>query len=1054
MKNTVKWMAGNHVASNLLMMVFIIGGLIIGPTVKQEVFPEIATDMISIAVTYPGAGPEEIEEGIVLKIEEAMMGINGIKELTSSAAEGVGTVTVEVMEDEDVDKVLQDVKSEVDRLTTLPEEAEEPVVSKIENKREVISVAVYGDISERSLRETAEDIEDELLSFDNITQTELQAVRPYEISVDIPEDTLQSYGLTLSQVASRIRAASLDLPGGTVKTVGGEVLIRTKEKRYKGFEYSDIAILQNPDGTEVRLGDIAEVRDSFADTDITGVFDGQPTAMIKVYRVGDQKPGEIAETVIKYVESKRPSIPSSLNITTWNDQNEIFKSRKSLLIRNAAYGLVLVFITLGVFLQIRLSLWVMLGLPISFLGAMIFMPYLDVSINMISLFAFILVLGIVVDDAIVVGESIYEHRMRGKPYLQAAVDGVTEVAGPVVFAIISTVTAFLPLLFIDGRMGKFIKVIPLIVIPVLLVSLVECLFVLPAHLSRGKKDTEEETLRPGIRGAFKRLRTRFNAMVEGFINGPYSRILELCVTNKAVTIAIAIAVLLLSVGFVGGGIIKFQFMPAVEGNHIITSLQMPVGTTAEETGRMQQYILEKGMEAASSFEASGQKVLRNVYGIVGARVSGRPTGGNTSASSNIASTIMYLVPSEDRDVKASEIATRWRSLVGELPGVEALTFKFNTVDFGAAISVQLSHKDFEILRTATDRLKEELAKYPGVLNIEDSYSQGKSELSLRLKPEARALGITESSLAAQVRSAFYGAEALRVQRGRNEVKVMVRYPEKDRKTISTLENMYIRTPSGVGVPLSVAAEVTEGSGYSVIIRNDRKRVVNITADVNASMASAEDINRELKERVVPELIADHPGLSANFEGEDRERSDSMKSMMKGFAMAMFAIFAMLAIPFRSYSQPLVIMGAIPFGIIGGIAGHLIMGYNLSILSMFGIVALSGVVVNDSLLLIDHINRMRHHGMDLMEAVLVSGRRRFRPILLTSLTTFFGLAPMILETSVQARFLIPMAISLAFGVMFATVITLLLIPTFYMVLETLKLRMGIGTDRCVGFMEEE
>jgi len=1052
MKNTVEWMAANHVAANLLMMVFIIGGLVIGFSIKQEVFPEIDMDMVNISVVYPGAGPEEIEEGIVLKIEEALMGINGIKEMTASAAEGVGRVTVEVMDGEDVDEVLQDIKSEIDRLMTLPEEAEEPVVAKIVRKSEVISVAIYGDVPERSLRETAETIEDELLAFDNITQTALQGVRPYEISIEVPEVTLQSYGLTLSRIAAAIRSASLDLPAGTVKTAGGEVLIRTKEKRYRGFEFSDITILQNPDGTEVKLGDIATINDSFAEVDISGVFDGKPTAMVMVYRVGDQKPDDIANTVIKYVERKNLSLPDSLSITTWNDQSLLFQGRKQLLLRNAALGLTLVFLTLGMFLQVRLSLWVMLGLPISFLGAMMFLPVMDVSINMISLFAFILVLGIVVDDAIVVGESIYEHRMRGKPYLQAAVDGATEVAGPVIFAILSTVTAFLPLLFISGHMGKFIKVIPLIVIPVLVVSLIECLYVLPSHLSRGKKDMDEAD-RPGLRGAFKRMRARFNIYVERFINGPYSRLLELSVTNKMITIAVAIAVLFVSVGLVGGGIIKFRFFPDVEGDIIIAGIQMPVGTTATDTGKVQQYVLQKGMEAATSFETPEQKVLKNVYGIVGLSLEARPQGGDVTTSSSLATTIMYLVPSEEREVKASDIAVRWRKLVGELPGVEALTIKSNIMDFGANINVQLSHRDFDVLQAATDNLKAEISKYPGVQNIEDSYMQGKRELSLKLKPEARTLGITEADLAVQVRSAFYGAEALRVQRGRNEVKVMVRYPEEDRKTLSTLENMYIFTPSGEGVPLSVAADVTESSGYSVIIRSDRKRVVNVTADVNASVANAEEINRELKGKVVPVLTAEYPGLTADFEGEDKERRDSMGSMLKGYALAMFVIFAMLAIPFRSYSQPLVIMAAIPFGIIGGIAGHLIMGYNLSILSMFGIVALSGVVVNDSLLLIDHINRMRHKGVDLMEAVMASGRRRFRPILLTSLTTFFGLAPMILETSVQAKFLIPMAISLAFGVLFATGITLLLIPTLYMMLERFKQRMGMKAYSVTGFMED-
>jgi multidrug efflux pump subunit AcrB len=601
-------------------------------------------------------------------------------------------------------------------------------------------------------------------------------------------------------------------------------------------------------------------------------------------------------------------------------------------------------------------------------------------------------------------------------------------------------------------MGKFIRVIPLIVIPVLFVSLVECLFILPAHLSFGGRDREDAVT--GIRAKFKLMRERFALRVQSFIEGPYSRVLELCLRNRAIAIAVAIAVLLVSFGLVGGGIIKFHFMPAVEGDIILAQLQMPVGTTVSETGRISDFIAQKGMEAVEEFEASGsEKVFRSMFALVGQSIGARHIDTSTGGG-NLATLLLYLTPSEEREVVASTISARWRELVGEVPGIDALTFKSNLMDFGASINVRLSHRDFDTLQSATEALKGELAKYPGVINIEDSYSQGKRELNLRLNPEARTLGITEADLASQVRSAFYGAEALRVQRGRNEVKVMVRFPEEDRKTLSTLESMYIRTPGGQGVPLSVAAEVEEGKGYSVIIRKNRKRVVNITADVDASVANAEEINRVLKGKVVPMLSRDYPGLTGDFEGEDKERRESMISMRNGFAMAMFVIFAMLAIPFRSYSQPLVIMAAIPFGVVGGIAGHMIMGYDLSILSMFGIVALSGVVVNDSLLLIDHINRMRHHGMDLFEAVMASGRRRFRPILLTSLTTFFGLAPMILETSVQARFLIPMAISLAFGVLFATGITLLLIPTLYMILESLKLRLGIQRQGVVGLMEEE
>ena len=1039
MRNAVKWMAGNHVAANLLMMILIIGGLVVGFSIKQEVFPEIESDSISVSVPYPGAGPQEVEEGIILKLEESLSGLSSVKEIKSNAREGMGSVTLELLDGEDVDEALQNVKSEVDRITSLPEESEKPVVSKVVRRREVISVIISGDATERTLREYAEDIQDEILSLEGVTQVDLSYVRPYEISVEIPEETLLNYGITLAYVAAKIRQISLDLPAGSVKSKGGEVLIRTKGKRYTSLDYENITIIESPDGSEIKLGDLANVRDGFQDTDQYSTFDGKPSVMIKVFRVGDQKPDGISSTVKKYVKIKKNDLPPSLSIDTWNDLSELFTGRKRLLLKNAMIGLVLVLIILGMFLQIRLALWVMLGLPISFLGAIMLMPALDASINMISLFAFILVLGIVVDDAIVVGESIYEHRKRGKPYTQAAVDGVLEVTGPVVFAILSTVAAFMPLMFVSGRMGKIMEVIPYVVIPVLAVSLVECLFILPAHLSFGSPSSEEKKQHKLL----YRIRRKFNDKLDSFIYGPYTSTLNFCIKNKAITVATAIAILLMSFGMVGGGIVEFHFMPDVESDIIQVSLEMPVGTIIAETTRAQEHVTKKGLETAAHFtkQNNDKPVLRNIFSLVGSSLVASGPDMNSTSGGNLSSIFMFLVPSSKRHASSADITTYWRKSVGDIPGMESINFESSLVHFGSAVDVRFSHKDFSVLNKATQKLKDTLSEYNGVFNIKDSFSEGKKEISLKLKPEARTLGITERDLATQVRSAFYGAEAMRLQRGRNEVKIMVRFPAEDRITLDTLDTMFIQTPSGDNVPLSVAAEVSEGRGYSTIVRSDRRRVINVTADVDSSLANAKELNTELKAKVIPALIKEFPGLSLTFEGEDKERKESMQSLLKGFAMAMFVIFVMLAIPFRSYSQPLIIMAAIPFGVIGAILGHLIMGYNLSILSMFGIVALSGVVVNDSLLLIDNINNNRAKGMELFEAVMTSGKRRFRPILLTSLTTFFGLFPMILETDMQARFLIPMAISLAFGIMFATVITLLFIPTLYMALEGIKEKLG-------------
>ena len=1030
-------MAQNHVAANLLMMVFILGGLVMGFSIKQEVFPEISLDRVRISVDYPGAGPEEVEEGILLKIEENILGVDGIKEIKSVAAEGLGVVNAELIAGEDADRILQDIKTEVDRITTFPRDAEEPVITTVLARYGVISIAVYGEASERSLREHAETIRDELLEMPQITQADLEGVRPYEISIEISEENLRRYNMTLDQVADRVRKASLDLPGGKIKTEGEEILIRTKERRYLGRGYEKITIITSQDGTEVRLKDIAQVKDTFRDIDLLARFDGMPAAIVKVYRVGDQKPTEISRIVKNYVEGKSSELPQSIQIATYSDMTELYESRKNLLLKNGFIGLMLVFLVLSLFLRIRLALWVMLGIPISFLGSMLFMPATDVSINMMSLFAFIMALGIVVDDAIIVGENIFEHRQRGKPFLRAAVDGALEVGRPVTFAVLTSVVAFCPLLFVTGVVGKFIKVIPLVVISILVVSLIESLFILPAHLSLGSPPKEKK----GTRRFLEHAREKFVARLENFIRGPYTRLLTLCLKNRYITAATAVFILLVTAGMIGGGVMKFHFMPEVEGDEIIVNLEMPRGTPVERTTAVNDHIVRKAQEMLAEYDSNrsdGDSVMRHVFSLVGGTIAeAGALGVEAETGSHLANIVLFLAPSEKRGISASEISQNWRKMVGDIPGVDSLIFRANIVHLGDDINIRLAHEDFEVLRKSSEDVKKALRQYPGIGDIADNYARGNRELKIRLKPEARTLGITEEDLGRQLRAGFFGAEALRLQRERNEVKVMVRYPEEDRKSLWDLESMRIRTPDGGEVPLHTAAFVTEGKGFSEINRSDRKRVINVTASVNSSIANAEEVIANLKKTVLADLKANYPSLTYDLEGEAKESKESFESMKAGFILALFAIYALLAIPFRSYSQPVLIMAAIPFGMVGAILGHFIMGFNLSILSMFGMVALAGVVVNDSLLLIDYANRCWREGMSLFEALVEACRRRFRPILLTSLTTFFGLTPMILETSVQAQFLIPMAISLAFGVLFATVITLLLVPVLYHMLEDIR-----------------
>ncbi len=1033
MNRAIRWMAANHVAANLLMLVFIVGGLIMARAVRQEVFPEISLDMIHVDVPYPGATPEDAERGICLPVEEALTGVEGVKEIASQASEGIATITATVREGADADLVLQDVKNAVDRITTFPEEAEEPIVSKVVNRRQVISLVVYGELSERTLREQVEEIRDDLLALPEVTQTDLSGVRPYEIAIEIPEANLRRYHLTLDEVAARIRRASLDLPGGTIRARGGEILVRTPERRETGAAYGDIVVIARPDGTRVRLGEIATVRDTFRETDTVARFDGLPAAMVNVYRVGHQTPVEISRAVHRYIERKRTELSPAIHLATWDDRSEVLQARKHLLLKNAAYGLVLVLLCLGLFLEIRLALWVMLGIPISFLGALLLMPGLDVSINMVSLFAFIMALGIVVDDAIVVGENVYDHRHRGKAYPQAAADGTVEVGIPVVFSVLTTVAAFLPLAFVQGMLGKFIGVIPQVVVPILLISLTEALFVLPAHLSIGAPRAAAH----GLLGFLDRGRRRFGRALDHFIAGPYRRFLERCLHHRYTTAATAVALLLLALGVVRGGLLRFTFMPEVDGDVIQVALEMPVGTPAAVTDAVAERIVTAGRAVAAEYDQKRpprDSILRHIYAVIGGSIGGMgPVAEGVASGGNRAAIAMFLQGSETRGVPAKEISDRWRARVGEIPGARSLTFQSTVVHMGANIDIQLAHADAERLDRAAREVQAALATYPGVHDIATNAEPGKREIRLHLRPAARTLGVSETDLGRQVRAAFYGAEALRFERGRNEVRVMVRYPEAQRRSVADLEQLRIHTPDGGEMDLGDAAQVSEGTGYSVIHRWGRKRVINVTASVDSHTTSAGEVLRDIKARLLSRLVRDDPGLSYNLEGESKERRESMASMRLGFSLALFAIYALLAIPLRSYLQPLLIMVAIPFGVVGAVIGHLVMGFNLSMLSIFGIVALSGVVINDALLLIATANQLRD-GRDALGAMTDAGVRRFRPILLTSVTTFFGLTPMILETSVQARFLIPMAISLGFGILFATLINLLLVPALAIIAE--------------------
>ncbi len=1032
-RGPLAWFARNAVAANVLMLVIVFGGLtaLLGGRVRQEVFPEVNLDMVMIQVPYPGASPEEVEQGILLPVEEAVRGIDGVKEVRSTAREGMGVVSVELLLGTDPDRALSDVKSAVDRIDAFPDDIERPVVALAVRRRHVVSLVVHGHKPEAQLKALGDRIRDELLQDPNITQVELSAVRPPEVSIEVPMERLRQYGLTIPQIAQRVRASSVEIPAGEVRTKGGKVLVRTSERKEWASQFAEIPILTLPDGTVVRLGQVAEVKESFAEVDRRAFFDGEPAILVDVYRVGDQSPLDISEAVRDYIEEHASLMPEGVHLSVWSDASIIYRARIDLLLRNAYLGLVLVLLTLGLFLEIRLAFWVTLGIPISFLGGLLLMPALDVTLNMISLFAFILTLGMVVDDAIVVGEAVYYHRQRGMGRLQAAIEGVREVAVPVVFAVLTTCVAFAPMLFVPGWAGKLFRVIPVIVILVLLVSLVEALLILPAHLGHGREGGPS-----GVEGWLHRHQQRFSRLVERFVERVYRPQLAWILRWRYLAVAIGLATLVGATGLVAGGRLKFTFMPDIESDVVAASLELPVGTPPEQTERVLRR-LEAALDRALEELGEGHTDTRGILSELGRSggFGGGPGGGQISEGGHLGRVLVYLVEAGERDFSAGMLAERWRERFGEVAGLESLTFDASTATGDrAALAVRLSHRDEQVLHRAAAELAHALRDYDGVVDIDDGFRRGKRQVELTITDEGRATGLTVADLARQVRGAFWGIEAVRQQRGRDELKVYVRLPEADRQTLHTLERMVLRSPSGAEIPLGQAARLSWGHAPTVIKRTDGRRTVDVTADVLPGRANANEIMADLQARVLPALTDRHPGLTWRKAGKQHDQAEIMESLGAGFEFALVVMFCMLAIVFRSYAQPLIVMSAIPFGIVGAVLGHLALGYDLSIMSMMGVVALSGVVVNDSLVLVDAINGLRRGGVPLREAVLAGGVRRFRAVILTSVTTFFGLAPMLTETSMQARFLIPMAISLAFGVLFATGITLGLVPALYLILE--------------------
>lgn len=1009
----IAWFANNPVAANLLMVLILGFGIYSASQLKRETMPAITTNMVQVGVAYPGAAPSEVEQSILLRIEEALKDIESIERIEARAQESFANINIEIDDAFDKNVAQGEIKNAIDGIAAFPDDAEEPTIRQVQVRFPAISLQLYGDLDERSMTKLADEISLELQQNPEVGYIEVYGVRPYEIAIEIPETQLQAYGLTLGQVAEAIRRASLDLPGGAIKTANGDILLRTKAQAYRETEYEQVVLISYADGTRLTLGDIATVSDGFAEGNGFSVFNGKYSIGMMVFAVGDQDVLDVAAAARAYVDQKKLGLPEGVSFDYWADISQYVQQRLDMMTSNLAMGALLVFIMLSLFLDLKLAFWVMVGLPLCFLGAfsLLGLEVVGGSLNMFSLFGFILVLGIVVDDAIIIGESAGSFTEKHGHSTDAVVAGAKRVALPATFGVLTTIVAFLPTVMAEGVFAPMPAALGWVVIFCLAFSLVESKWILPAHIAHS---------RPTKSAWLKRIPEHNNRVLQQFIQSRYLPFMRRAIAHRYTTVSVFVAVMILSVGLVAGGIIRVVIIPAVPSDFIRANLEMTEGTSEEKTYEAYLHMQAALDSVNATYQAKGETLIDHSFAYAWA---GRKVN-----------FMVELTKNTERSIDSHQIARLWREAVGSIPGAKVLAITSADDEHGQALGFTLNGLSPEELDVAAEEFERKLAQYQGVYDIRNSANSNRDEIILKLKPGAETLGLSQAVMAQQVREAFYGAEAQRIQRGNSEIKVMVRYPREQRTAVSDLQSMYLRSPSGDSIPLSAAADIDVAPSSSVIHRINRERAVSIGAGVDKVIAEPGKISAQVEQKIVSELREKFPTLEYKPAGESKEIETITKSLGYGMIFAVLGIYALLAIPLKSYSQPLIIMGVIPFGMIGALFGHWLIGIPIDMMSLFGIVALSGVVVNDSLIMVDFINSARAQGANLLQAVLDSGQQRFRAIMLTSLTTFFGLSPMLMEDALQAQMLIPMAVSLSFGIIFATVITLVLIPCLYMILE--------------------
>ena len=1023
MRGAIAWMAGNPVAANLLLLLVVVAGLYSMSALDKEVFPSFPTETFTVTVPYPGSSPEEVERGIVMRIEEAVRDIIGIKEIVSEAREGVAVVTVQMEPGSDMSKAVNLAKVRVDGIASFPADAEEPIVEELESTTRAIRVSLSGDIGPRKLKELSEQVREEILALGNISELSFVGEQDYEVSIEVDDEQLRLYGLTFDDVVNAIRNRSQDLPGGQLRTESGAITLRSVSQAYQGRDFEELTLLSRNDGTRIRLGDVADVRDAFAEQPVLSLVNGKPALTIDIDRVGDQDVLQITQLVRDYAQRKRAELPEDVRIDVWFDASQILRGRIDLMLRNAAQGAVLVVVALALFLDLYLAFWVVVGLPFAILGCLATLEILaiPVSINVLSVFGFILVLGLLVDDAIVTAESAYARLERDRDGLNSVVGGVQRVTTATVFGALTTVVAFGPSLFVTEGFARVLSHLGPVVMLCVLFSLIETKLVLPAHLRHIRIREPGEKL-----GQFKRIQQRIARSLLQIAQGPYRRALRRAVQYRYTTVSIFLAALIICLSLIPSGILRVVFFPSVPSDLVRITLEMPQGTPWQTTHDYARRIERAAMAMNDRFKArdpQGRDVIQTMLLL--------------SDSDTTANVQIELIVSEERDISSSVLSQWLREELGPLHGVRSFRIDARAGPGGSALDVQLRGRDLTELRQAAVELKLGMAQINGVQDIRDSFNSGGREFNIKVTPEGEALGLGDVELARQVRQAFFGAEVQRIQRGRDEVRVYVRLPREEREHLETLQTLWINLPDGRRVPFPVVGSATEQTGLSVIRRIDLSRVVDVEADVNKAVTSSSEVMALIEGSILPEILGRHPSVRYAVAGEVEEQRDTSQALAYGMVIVLLLIYAALAIPLRSYLEPLLIMSVIPFGVTGAFLGHVILGMDVSILSAIGIIGLIGVVVNDSLVMVDFINHYIEEGHDWRSAVLEAGPSRFRAILLTSLTTFLGLLPIQLETSIQAQFVKPMATSVAFGIFFSTVVTLFLVPTLYFIAQDIR-----------------